>query len=60
MGSKVLNSELGKRLIDEESKHTPVLYRYTKNRVRNKTLKRALESDVANYITEKAEDNLFG
>ena len=60
MGSKALNSELGNKLIGEGIKITPELYKYSKNRVTNKTLKRALESDVANYIAEKAEENLFG
>ena len=59
-GSKALNSELGNKLIDEGIKITPELYKYSKIRVTNKTLKRALESDAANYIAEKAEENLFG
>ena len=38
MGSKALNSELGKRLIDEGIKHAPELYRYSKNRMTKKIL----------------------
>ena len=60
IGLKALHSKLYKKLIDEGIRHTPKLYRYSKNRVMNKTLKRVLESDVANYITEKVEENLFG
>ena len=49
-----------KKFIDEGIKDAPGLYRYGKERVTNKTLKKALESDVANYVAEKVEENLFG
>ena len=51
MGSKAINSEIKKKkLIDEGIKHAPELYKYSKSMVKNKTLKRDLESDFANYI----------
>ena len=59
IGSRAIKSDLGKKLIDESIKHAPDLYRYGKERVTNKTLKKVLESDVANYIAEKIEKNLF-
>ena len=59
IGSRVINSEIGKKLIDEGIKHAPELYKYGKSRVTNKTPKKALESDVVNYIAETAEENLF-
>ena len=59
IGSRAIKSDLGKKLIDESIKHAPDLYRYGKERVTNKTLKKVLESDVANYIAEKVEKNLF-
>ena len=59
MGSKAINSEIGKKLIDEGIKHAPELYKYGNNRVKNKTLKRALEPDIANDIAKQAEENLF-
>ena len=60
MGSRAINSDLGKKLIDKSIKHASDLYRYGKERVTNKILKKVLESDVANYIAEKVEENLFG
>ena len=42
MGSKAINSEIGKKLIEDGIKYAPELYKYGKNRVKNKTLKRAL------------------
>ena len=60
IGSRAIKSDLGKKLIDESIKHAPDLYRCGKERVTNKTLKKALELDVANYVAEKVEENLFG
>ena len=58
-GSRAINSGIGKKLINEGIKHAPELYKYGKSGMTNKTLKKALESDIANYIAEKAEENLF-
>ena len=60
MGSRAINFDLGKKLIDESIKQAPDLYRYGKEGVTNKTLKKAPESDVANYVAEKVEEKLFG
>ena len=40
VGSRAINSEIGKKLIDEEIKHAPELYKYGKSRGENKTLKK--------------------
>ena len=59
MASKAINSEIEKKLKDQGIKHAPELYKYCKSRVKNKTLNRALESDIANYVAKQAEENLF-
>ena len=59
IGSKAINSEIGKKLIDVEIKHTPELYKHGKSRVTKKSLKKAMEYDVENYIAEKTAKNLF-
>ena len=59
MASKAINSEIEKKLKDQGIKHAPELYKYRKSRVKNKTLNRALESDIANYVAKQAEENLF-
>ena len=41
IGSKAINSGIGKKLIGEGMKHAPELYKYGKSRVKNKTLKTA-------------------
>ena len=60
-------SDIGKRLIDEGIKHAPDLYRFETSKIKNENVRKALESDVANYIvqetqnkTKKDLNNLFG
>ena len=62
-----MSSEIGKKLIDEGIKHAPDIYKFGTSKIRNKDLKRALESDAANFIVQEAQkkvkeevDNLFG
>ena len=67
MGSKAINSALGKKLIDKGIENIPNLVRYGSLKIKNKNVQGALDSDIANYIVEetqnKAKDklnNLFG
>ena len=64
VGAKALISEFGKKLVDEAIKHAPELYKFGTSKIKNKIFKRALESDIANYIfkeaKKKAVENLFG
>ena len=55
IGVKALNSELGKKLVDEEIKHAQELYRLVTSKIKNQNEKRELESNVANYIAEEAQ-----
>ena len=52
-GTKGLSSEIGKSLIDEGIKNVPNLYKFGTSKIENKKLKRALESDAANYIVKE-------
>ena len=49
----VLTSEIGKKLINEGIKHAPELYKIGTSKIKNNNLKKALESDFANYVVEK-------
>ena len=51
-GTRVLNSELGQKLIDEGIMQAPNLYRLRTSKIKNINVKKALESDVANYLVE--------
>ena len=64
---KAFNSDTGKGLIDEWIKCAPDLYRFATSKIKNENVRKALESDVANYIVEETEKkakedlhNLFG
>ena len=53
--SKALNSEIGKKLIDEGIKNAPNLYKFGTSKIKIKNLKSALESDTVNYIVEETQ-----
>ena len=57
MGSRAITSENGKKVIDEGIKHVPELYNYGTKKI--KTLKRALESDIANCTVRRAQKELI-
>ena len=44
---------MAKKLIDKGIKHAPVQFNIGTSKVKNQTLKKVLESDVANYIVEE-------
>ena len=56
-----------KKLIDEKVKHAPEPYKLGASKIKNKSVKKALESDVADYIVKETQkevkedvNNLFG
>ena len=57
--SRAINSEIGKKVIDERIKHAPELYKLGTKKIKNKSLKKALKSDIANYAVNQAQENLF-
>ena len=56
MGSKAINSALGKKIIDEGKKQLPNLFRYRISKIKNKNVQRALNSDIANYFVEETQN----
>ena len=54
-GSKGLSSEIGKKLINEGIKHAPKLYKLGTSKIKNRSVKKSLESDVADYIVKEAQ-----
>ena len=59
IGSSAVNSEIGKKLIDERIKRAPELYKLGTEKIENKSLKKVLESDIANYAVQQLKENLF-
>ena len=67
VGVKAINSEVGKTLVNKRIKYAPELYRLGTSKIKNKNVKRALESEVSNYMVKEAQkkeagnvENLFG
>ena len=70
MGSKAINSVLGKKLIDKGTESLPDIIKLGTSKIKNKNIRRALDSDIANYVVEEAQNraqnqlnnlnNLFG
>ena len=67
MGSKVINSVLGKKLIDKGIEQVSNLYRYETSKIKNTNIQQALNSDIVNYAAEETQNeaknkltNLFG
>ena len=55
VGATALNSEFGKKLVDEGIKHAPEQYKFGTLKIKTKCLKKALESDIANYALQEAQ-----
>ena len=53
--TKALSSEIGKILIYEGIKHPPDLYRFGTSKIRDENVRKALESNVNNYIAEETQ-----
>ena len=56
MGSKAINSVLGKKLIDKGVENIPNIVRYGSSKIKNKNVQRALNSDIANYVVEETQN----
>ena len=44
-----------KKLIDKGIKHVPELYKLGTSKIKNKSMKNTLESDVADYIVKETQ-----
>ena len=58
MGSRAINSVLGKKLIDKAIENIPKIFKYGASKMQNKIVQRALNSDTANYIVEEAQNKV--
>ena len=58
MGSKALNSALGKKIINKGIGSIPDVSKYGVSRIKNKKVQWALNSDIANYIVDEAQNKV--
>ena len=55
MGSKAINSVLGKKLINKGIDSIPSVLKYGVSKIKNKNVQHALNSDIANYVVDEAQ-----
>ena len=66
LGSKALESEFGKKIINKGIDNIPNIFRFGISKIKNKNIKRAMKSDIAKIVEKEAKnraktkyDNLF-
>ena len=55
MGSKALNSAVGKKIINKRIDNIPNMFKYGVSKIKNKNVKKALNSDIANIVVDEAQ-----
>ena len=62
MGSKAINTVFEKKLIDQEIKQIPNIYKYGTSKIKNKNVQQTLNYDSANIVVDdtqnRAKDSL--
>ena len=56
MGSTAINSVLGKELIDKGIESLPDILKFGASKIKTKNIQRALNSDIAKYVVEEAQN----
>ena len=56
MGSKAINSLIGKKLTDKGIEIIPNVFKYGVSKIKNKKVQRALNFDVAEYVVEETQN----
>ena len=56
MGSKAINSELGKKLIGKGIESLLDIVRFGASKIKNKNIQRALDSMIVKYVVEEAQN----
>ena len=58
MGSKALNSALGRKIINKGIDNILNMFKYGVSKIKNKNVKRALNSDIANIVVDEAQNKV--
>ena len=54
LSSKAISSEIGKKLINRGIDNIPNIFKFGVSKIKNKNVKRAMESDIADMLLEEA------
>ena len=58
MGSKALNSALDRKIINKRIDNIPNMFEYGVLKIKNKNVKRALNSDIAYIVVDEAQNKV--
>ena len=58
MGRKAINSVLGKKLINKGINSISRVSKYGVSKIKNKNVQQALNSDIANYVVDEAQNKV--
>ena len=58
MGSKAINSSLGEKLINKGIDSIPSIFKYGVSKIKNKDVKRAMSSVIANMVVGEAQNKI--
>ena len=58
LSSKAISSEIGKKLINRGIDNIPNIFKFGVSKIKNKNVKRAMESDIADMLLEEAVNRL--
>ena len=56
LGSKALGSDIGKKIINKGIDNVPNIFRLARSNVKNKRIKKTLESEIADLVVNKAQN----
>ena len=56
LGSKALGSDIGKKIINKGIDNIPNIFRFGRSKVKNKRIKKALESERADSVVNEAQN----
>ena len=58
MGSKAVNSSFGKKWINKGINNIPNIFKYEVSKIKNKNIKRAVNSDIANMVVDEGQNKI--
>ena len=58
MGSKAINSSLGKKLINKGVDNIPNIFKYVVSIIKNKNLTKAMSSDIASMVVDDDQNKI--
>ena len=58
LGSKVLGSDIGKKLINKGIDSIPKIFKFGASKIKNKTVNRALNSEIGDLVVNEARNRV--